>query len=64
MIFCCNTTDLSSDMSVGVEGNSSDTDEVGFGNVISNAAKAARPKPIADLTKTLILKLHIKLTDN
>ena len=48
MIFCCKTTELSFDTSVGIEGNSSDTDEVEFGNITSNAAKAANPKPIED----------------
>lgn len=51
MIFCCNTTELSFDTSVGIEGNSSDTDEVEFGNIPSNATKAANPKPIKNFTK-------------
>lgn len=51
MIFCCNTTELFSDTSVGIEGNSSDTDEVEFGSITINAAKAANPKLIEDFTK-------------
>ena len=51
MIFCCKITELSPDTSVGIEGNSSDIDEVEFGSITNNAAKAANPKPIEDFTK-------------
>lgn len=64
MIFCCSTTELSSDASIGIEGNSSDTDDVEFGNTPSNATKAANPKPMKNFTKFKPPKLHIKLTDN
>jgi hypothetical protein len=59
--FCCSTTDLSSE-SIGIEGNVSDTDEVGLGNITSNAARAVSPIPTIDFMNLLLIKLHIKMT--
>jgi hypothetical protein len=46
----CNTTELSSE-SVGIEGKISDAEEVGLGNITSNAAKAVSHIPTIDFIK-------------